>query len=143
LPGFEVSLPAVDELSARVAIAGSDIRGALGGLQLNVCLDTGNGELSAALDGFTQFWQTAVHDAADAVDSTATAMNQAAVQYGVIDSTAMMDPTITSAFVNAAISGDAGATELWLGPLLPGASVSGVTPPLLPGFSPFPGVPGG
>lgn len=121
MPGFQVSLPALDALSARVVVAGGDVRSALGSMQLNACIDAGDAKVSAAIDEFTQFWQGAVQGAAQAVDTTGADMAAAAQQYGQVDSTVMVDPSLTSAFAQATMSGNSGLTSLLLGPLLPGA----------------------
>ena len=136
--GFSVRLPAVDELSARVSLAGSDVRSALGNIQLNACLLTGSARLSAALDGFSQFWQGAVQSSAQAIDATAAEMAQAAVQYGNVDSTVMVDPSLTKEFVSLELSGNSGLATTMLGPLLPRATSDTSNP-----LSPFlPGLPG-
>lgn len=136
--GFSVRLPAVDELSARVSIAGSDVRSALGHLQLNACLMTDSARLSAALDGFSQFWQGAVQSSASAIDATSAEMAQAAVQYGTVDSTVMVDPSLTKEFVSLELSGNSGLADTMLGPLLPNAKpdISDPMGPLLPGLPP-------
>lgn len=133
-PHIQVSLPAVDELSARVLIASSDVKGALGSMQLNVCLDAGNADVSAAIDEFSQFWQAAVADASTAIAQTGQAMSNAAMQYGQVDSTVMVDPALTTAFTQDTLDGDSGAAEMLLGPMLPGfGTTSGSANPLIPG----------
>ena len=136
--GFSVRLPAVDELSARVSVAGSDVRAALGHIHLNGCLMTGSARLSAALDGFSQFWQGAVQSSASAIDATASQMASAAVQYGNVDSSVMVDPSLTKEFVSLELSGNSGLATTMLGPLLPRATpdVSNPMGPLLPGLPP-------
>lgn len=136
--GFSVRLPAVDELSARVSLAASDVRSTLGSIELNACLMTGSARLTAALDGFSQFWQGAVQSSASAIDATAAEMSQAAVQYGNVDSTVMVDPSLTKEFVSLELSGNSGLATTMLGPLLPRATPDVTAPlsPLLPGLPP-------
>lgn len=119
--GFQVSLPALDELSARVAIAGSDVRSTLGSVELNACLVTDSPRLSAALDGFSQFWQGAITQSSASIDTTAIQMSQAAIAYGTVDSTVMVDPTLTKAFVQETLDGNSAEAGLLIAPLLPGA----------------------
>ena len=121
MPPIQVSLPALDELSARVAIAGGDVQSALGRMEFNACIDSGNPALSEAIDGFTQFWQSAVKGGAQAIDNTAGLMAAAAAQYGHVDSTVMVDPSLTASFTSMTLDGDSGEAQLLLGPLLPGA----------------------
>jgi hypothetical protein len=120
MSGIKVSLPALDELSARVLVAGSDTRAALGTMQLNACIDAGDAQVSAALDEFSQFWQGAVKGAGQAIDQTGSQMSAAAQAYGQVDSTVMVDPSLTSAFASETLSGNGGEAALLLGPLLPG-----------------------
>lgn len=119
--GFQVSLPAVDALSFRVSVAASDVRSALGSLRAEACIDTGDAELSAALTSFQQLWQAFTEGAGQALDATASSVAAAAAAYQQVDATAMVDPSLTTAFARAAASGDGGAAQLLLGPLLPGA----------------------
>lgn len=120
MSGFQVSLPAIDALSARVLIAGNDVRSALGSMQLNACYDTGDARVSAAMDEFGQFWDAAVKGGAQAIDDTGAAISAAAQQYGQVDSTVMVDPGLAAAFAQATMDGNSGEASLLLGPLLPG-----------------------
>jgi hypothetical protein len=135
-PQIQVSLPAVDELSARVLIASSDVKGALGSMQLNVCVDAGNADVSAAIDEFSQFWQSAVSDASAAIAQTGQAMASAAQQYGQVDSTVMVDPALTAAFTQDTLDGNSGAAQMLLGPMLPGFGTTSGSPNPLTGLLP-------
>lgn len=120
MPNIQVSLPALDALSARVAIAGGDVRSALGAVEYNACIDAGNPALSAAIDSFTQFWQSAVKGGAEAIDNTAGLVSAAAAQYGHVDSTVMVDPSLTAAFTSMTMDGNQGEAQMLLNPFLPG-----------------------
>lgn len=120
MAGFEVAPQVVDALSFRVAVAASDVRSALGGLQAKVCIDTGDPELSGALSAFQQFWQGFTEGSAQAVDTTASSIAGAASAYQRVDSTVMVDPAVAGAFVDATLNGSGGTAQLLLGPMLPG-----------------------
>lgn len=120
MAGFEVAPRVVDALSFRVAVAASDVRSALGGVQSNVCIDTGDPELSGALSTFQQFWGRFTEGSAQAVDSTAGGIAAAAAAYQQVDSAVMVDPAVAGAFVDATLSGSGGTAQLLLGPVLPG-----------------------
>jgi hypothetical protein len=120
--GFEVSTPVVDALSVRVAVAASDVRSALGGMQARMCVDTGDAALSGALSSFQQFWQGFTEGSAHGVDTTATGMAAAARAYQQVDTHVMVDPALTSAFIHASATGGGGAAQLLMGPLLPGGT---------------------
>jgi hypothetical protein len=128
-PQIQVSLPAVDELSARVLIASSDVKGALGSMQLNA-------DVGAAIDEFSQFWQSAVSDASAAIAQTGQAMASAARQYGQVDSTVMVDPALTAAFTQDTLDGNSGAAQMLLGPMLPGFGTPSGNPSPLSGLLP-------
>jgi hypothetical protein len=87
--GFEVSVPAVDALSSRVASAASDTRAALDGLQARACVDTGDTALSEAVSGFAAFWGGFTADSARHGHTTAARIAAAAADYQHVDATVM------------------------------------------------------
>lgn len=122
MSGFQVSVQAVDALSFRVLAAASDVRSAAGQLQANACYATGDTALDGALAQFQQFWQGFTQDAARVVDDTAAQVAGAAQAYHQVDTTVMVDPGLTQAFLQAAATGDSGTAQLLVAPLLPGGS---------------------
>ena len=137
--GFSVQVPAVDALSFRVQAAASDVRSAEGKLAATSCVDAGYADLTGSLGIFQQFWSSFTDGAASSVASTASAISSAAVQYQTVDSTVMVDPSITSAFVQSTLDGNDGMSQLLLGPLLPGATTSPPASPTTPGLPFLPG----
>ena len=138
---FSVAVPAVDALSFRVAAAASDVRSAEGKLAANSCLDTGYGDLSGALSSFQEFWQSFTDGAAQSVEGTASSIAAAAASYQSVDSHVIADPGLTSAFVNASVSGNDGLAQLLIGPLVGGGGPPAA--PTTPGLSGLPGLPAG
>jgi hypothetical protein len=102
---FEVSLPAVDALSFRVGVAGSDAQSAAGQLRANACYATGSSALDGALSEFQQFWDSFTQASASDVDTTAATIAAAAAAYHQVDTTVMVDPALTSAFMRASMGG--------------------------------------
>jgi hypothetical protein len=133
---FSVSVPAVDALSFRVLAAASDIRSAEGKLRANACTDVGYPDLTGALSSFQGFWDSFTDGTASAVEKTGGNISAAATAYQTVDSTVMVDPSISSSFVSSTLSGGGGAAQMLLGPLLPGA---GSTAPSLGPPLPLPG----
>jgi hypothetical protein len=122
MSGFRVSVEAVDALSFRVATAASDVRSAAGQLQADACYATGDAALDGALGHFQQFWQGFSQEAAATVDDTAAKIAAAAQAYHHVDTTVMVDPSLTQAFLQATASGNSGTAQLLVAPLLPGES---------------------
>jgi len=120
--GFQVHTPVVDALSFRVAVAASDVRSALGSMKATMCVDTGDPALSGALSSFQSFWQGFTEGSAQSVDSTAGSMSAAAVAYQQVDTHVMVDPALSSAFIDASVRGDSGTAQLLFGRWLRGAT---------------------
>lgn len=118
MPGFKVSLPEVDALSFRVSVAASDVRSAAGPMRANACYATGSPALDGALSEFQQFWSGFTQGAAHTLDGTAGTIASAAAAYQNVDSTVMVDPALSSAFLQASVNGNSGLAQLLIGPLV-------------------------
>ncbi len=109
---YEVDVPAVDGLSARVAAAGADVRATSGHLNAAPCVDAGDEELGAALSVFGQAWAGFAEAAAQAVEATAGAISAASAGYVRVDESVVADLRVTSAFVDAVAAGASGEAAL-------------------------------
>lgn len=118
MSAFSVTVPAVDALSFRVGTAASDIRSAQGRVQASGCVDTGYPDLTGALSSYASFWHSFTEGTAEQVDATASSVAAAAASYQTVDASVMVEPALTTAFVQASLSGNDALMGLLVSPAL-------------------------